>query len=57
MKGLLAVAPNGVIIFVSELLMGSISDRQLTIQSGIVEMYLQINRLWQTSVLTFKTYW
>ena len=38
MKGLLAVAPNGTIIFVSELFTGSISDRQLTIQSEIVEI-------------------
>jgi len=38
MKGLLAVAPNGAIIFVSELFTGSISDRQLTIQSGFLEM-------------------
>ena len=29
MKGLLAVAPNGAIIFVSELFMSSVSDRQL----------------------------
>ena len=38
MKGLLTVAPNGAIISVSELFTGSISDRQLTIQSGIVEI-------------------
>ena len=38
MKGLLAVAPNGAIIFVSELFTGSISDRQLTMQSGFLEM-------------------
>ena len=38
MKGLLAVAPNGAIIFVSTLFTGSISDRQLTIQSGFLEM-------------------
>ena len=34
MKGL----PNGAVIFVSELFTGSISDRQLTIQSGFLEM-------------------
>ena len=38
MKGLLTVAPNGTIIFVSKLFTGSISDRQLTIQSGFLEM-------------------
>ena len=38
MKGLLTVSPNGAIIFVSELFTGSISDRQLTIQSGFLEM-------------------
>lgn len=38
MKGLLAVAPNGAIIFVSELFTGSISDRQLTTQRGFLKM-------------------
>jgi len=34
----MTIAPNGVIIFVSELFTGSISDRQLTKQSGFIEM-------------------
>ena len=38
MKGLLAVAPNRAIIFISELFTGSINERQLTIQSGLLEM-------------------
>ena len=38
MKGLLAVVPNGAIIFISKLFTGSISDRQLTIRSGLLEM-------------------
>ena len=38
LKGLVAVAPNGAIIFISELFNGAISDRQLTIQSGFLEM-------------------
>ena len=39
MKGLQAVAPNGAISFVSELLFtGSISDTPLTLQSVFLEM-------------------
>ena len=30
--------PNGAIIFVSELFMGSVSDSQLVVQSGFLEM-------------------
>ena len=44
MKGLLAVAPNGAIIFISELFTGSISDRKLTIQSGLLEMLKTVPR-------------
>ena len=42
MKGLLAVAPNGAIIFVSELFTGSISDRQLTTQSGFLKRFKSV---------------
>ena len=38
MKGLLAVAPNGAIIFVRELFTGPISDTLLTLQSVFLEM-------------------
>ena len=38
MNGLLAVVPNGAIIFVSELFTGSITDRQLTTQNRLLEM-------------------
>ena len=41
MKGLVAIAPNGAIIFISTLYSGSISDRELTIKSGLLEL-LQI---------------
>ena len=41
MKGLVAIAPNGTIIFLSTLYSGSISDRELTIKSGLLEL-LQI---------------
>ena len=37
-KGLIAVSPNNAIIFVGELFNGSISDRELTIKSGILEL-------------------
>ena len=37
-------APNGAIIFISELFTGSISDRQLTIQSGLLEMLKTVPR-------------
>ena len=37
-KGLVAIAPNGAFIFVSELHTGSISDRELTKKSGILKL-------------------
>lgn len=37
-KCLLGIAPNGCITFVSELFTGSISDRNITIQSGILDL-------------------
>ena len=37
-KGLVAIAPNGAFIFVSELYTGSISDRELTKKSGILKL-------------------
>ena len=37
-KGLLGIAPNGCIIFVSELFTGSVSDRDLTVWSGILDL-------------------
>ena len=43
MKRLVAIAPNGTIIFISTLYSGSISDQELTIKSGLLEL-LQIVR-------------
>ena len=37
-KGLAVIAPNGTFVFVSELYSGAISDRQLTIESGFLEL-------------------
>lgn len=37
-KGLIGVAPCGVITFVSQLFTGSISDRKITKQSGLLEL-------------------
>lgn len=37
-KGLLAISPNGMICFVSELYTGSISDRELTKASGLLKL-------------------
>ena len=37
-KSLLAIAPNGCIIFASELYTGSISDRSIVIECGILEL-------------------
>ena len=37
-KGLVAIAPNGYVIFVSQLFCGSISDRELIIQSGLLDL-------------------
>ncbi|KAG0436666.1 hypothetical protein HPB47_017828, partial [Ixodes persulcatus] len=35
-KGLIGIAPNGLVTFVSELFTGSISDRQCVIRSGFL---------------------
>ena len=37
-KGLVAIAPNGALTFISQLFTGSISDRQLVIQSGLLPL-------------------
>ena len=37
-KGLVAVAPNSAFIFISELFNGAISDRELTVQSGFLQL-------------------
>ena len=37
-KGLVAITPNGSFIFISALCTGSISDRELTIQSGFLRL-------------------
>ncbi|KAH9366631.1 hypothetical protein HPB48_018165 [Haemaphysalis longicornis] len=36
-KGLIAISPNGLVSFVSDLYMGSASDRELVIKSGFLE--------------------
>ena len=38
LKGLVAIAPNGAFVFVTELFAGSISDRQLFQESGILDL-------------------
>ena len=40
-KGLVGIAPSGHIIFISQLYSGSISDRKLTIRSGLLTRDLQ----------------
>ena len=42
-KGLLGIAPNGCITFVSELYTGSISDREITIDSGILNLLKSVS--------------
>ncbi|KAM7313370.1 uncharacterized protein ISCGN_003236 [Ixodes scapularis] len=37
-KGLVGISPNGLVTFVSELFMGSVSDKETVIQSGLFEM-------------------
>jgi len=44
LKGLLAVAPNGAINFVSQLYTGSTSDRELTKQSGFLDLLKSVPR-------------
>ena len=38
LKGLVGIAPNGSFIFISQLYTGSISDRQLVIESGLLQL-------------------
>lgn len=38
LKGLIGMAPHGAVTFISELYAGSISDKEITKQSGIVEL-------------------
>ena len=38
MKSLVGIAPNGSFIFISELLTGSISDQQLVMESGFLDL-------------------
>ena len=38
LKGLVGIAPNGTFTFISQLFSGSISDRQLTIESGFLDL-------------------
>ncbi|XP_046576521.1 uncharacterized protein LOC124284492 [Haliotis rubra] len=38
LKGLIGITPNGVVSFVSDLWSGAISDRQITIESGILNL-------------------
>ena len=44
MTGLLAVAPNEAVIFISEIFTGSISERQLTIESELLGMLKTVPR-------------
>lgn len=37
-KALIGISPSGAIIFVSQLFSGSISDKQLTRQSGVLDL-------------------
>uniref|UniRef100_A0A2C9K5B8 DDE Tnp4 domain-containing protein n=1 Tax=Biomphalaria glabrata TaxID=6526 RepID=A0A2C9K5B8_BIOGL len=38
LKSLIGIAPNGAISFISDLWMGSISDKEITLRSGILEL-------------------
>lgn len=42
MKGLVGITPSGVIGFVSELYPGSITDKEITVKSGILELLKQM---------------
>ncbi|XP_040071801.1 uncharacterized protein LOC120844216 [Ixodes scapularis] len=37
-KGLVGISPNGLVTFVSELYMGSVSDKEIVIKSGLITM-------------------
>ena len=59
MKSLVAVAPNGAFVFITEFFTG-ISDRKLFIESGILELLKTVpasKASWQIKVLRYRTCW
>ena len=53
-KALVGISPSGVIIFVSELYSGSISDKELTRRSGVLTLRKEVMLSWQIEGSTFR---
>jgi len=56
-EGLLGIAPSGAPVFISDPYSGSISDKDITKQSGILELLVKGETALQIKDLTFKIYW
>ena len=55
LKGLIGITPGGAISFISQLYTGSISDREIVIPSGLLELpFVNPILLWPTRVLRLR---
>ena len=55
LKSLIGISPGGAITFISQLYTGSISDREIVVRSGILDLpFQEMTRLWQIKGSLFK---
>uniref|UniRef100_A0A8C6UDS4 THAP-type domain-containing protein n=1 Tax=Neogobius melanostomus TaxID=47308 RepID=A0A8C6UDS4_9GOBI len=57
LKGLIGVAPCGLVTFVSPLYTGCISDKEITRISGILRLVEPGTKSWQIRASSFRTFW
>lgn len=53
-KALIGIPPDGVIIFVSSIFSGALSDKELRRKSGMLELWSQVILSWQMEALILK---
>lgn len=56
LKALVGITPSGAICFISKLFGGNISDKKLTLQSGLLDLLEPGDRLWPIEDLTLMNY-